>query len=106
MPYHGRMTVDVDQGTIPQWTVSDRLRKARECAGMEQAELAARVGIARNTVSNYERGATPPKRPVLLSWALACGVPLVWLQDGVEPTSPTSGDALPAGSWPVLSLVA
>jgi transcriptional regulator with XRE-family HTH domain len=69
-------------GVVPGWTVSDRLRKAREHAGLEQAELAADLGVSRNTVVNYERGRVEPRRPVLVAWALRTGVPLVWLVTG------------------------
>ena len=66
---------------VPTWTLGDRLRKAREFAGLEQGELADRIGISRGTVSNYElsRGQRPPKRLVLRAWAEITGVPLDWL---------------------------
>jgi transcriptional regulator with XRE-family HTH domain len=67
------------QGVIPQWTTADRLRKARELAGYEQASLALELGVAKNTVSNYERGTVRPRRPVLVAWAMATGVALDWL---------------------------
>lgn len=67
---------------MPEWTVTDRLRKSREHAGLDQQQLADKIGMARTTVSNYENGITPPKRPILLSWAMATGVPLKWLQTG------------------------
>ena len=65
----------------PHWTLGDRLRKAREFAGLEQGELAARIGISRSTVSNYElgRGQRPPKLIVLRAWAHESGVPFDWL---------------------------
>lgn len=65
----------------PAWTLGDRLRKAREFAGLEQGELAAHVGISRGTVSNYElgRGQKPPKLVVLRAWAHECGVPFDWI---------------------------
>lgn len=75
-------------GAIPRWTVRDRLRKAREHAALQQGELAERIGVGRSTISNYEAGVTEPKRPILLSWAMATGVPLEWL---------VSGDQKPAG---------
>lgn len=64
------------------WSLTDRLRKAREHAGLKQQELADRIGVSRGAVGNYEQGITEPKRPVLLSWALATRVPLKWLQTG------------------------
>jgi DNA-binding XRE family transcriptional regulator len=66
-------------GRIPGWTVADKLRKARESAGFEQAALARELGVAKNTISNYERGAVTPRRSVVMAWAMATGVDLDWL---------------------------
>ena len=66
-------------GRIPDWTVADRLRKARESAGYEQTALARELGVAKNTISNYERGAVAPRRSVVMAWAMATGVDLDWL---------------------------
>lgn len=71
-------------GIVPQWTMADRLRKARETAGLEQDALAKELGVSRNTVSSYERGKVAPRRPVLIAWALRTGVPLAWLMHGVD----------------------
>jgi transcriptional regulator with XRE-family HTH domain len=83
---------------LPAWTLGDRLRKAREFAGLEQGELADRVGISRSTVSNYElgRGVRPPKWIVIRAWAHECGVPLDWL---VEDT-PFAARLAEAGAQP------
>lgn len=72
---------------IPQWTLADRLRKARDHAGLNQADFAKRIGIARSSIVNYETGRTSPSRPVILSWAFATGVSLEWLI-GDTPNSP------------------
>src|SRR5260221_8971659 len=72
-------------GFIPQWTLGDRLRKARESAGLKQAELAGKIGISRASIVNYEAGRYVPSRPVLLSWALCCGVDWAWLTGGGPP---------------------
>lgn len=45
---------------IPQWTLGERLAKARHHAELEQAEMAAELGVSRVTVSNYEVGKTKP----------------------------------------------
>ena len=79
-------------GEVPAWTVADRLRKAREHAGLEQAQLAADLGVSRNTVGNYEGGKVTPRRPVLVSWALRTGVPLSWLETGAESPRPAGPD--------------
>lgn len=77
-------------GEAPVWTLADRLRKAREHARLTQQELADQIGISRASVVNYETGRHSPSRPVMLSWSLATGVDLGWLQG--PPTLP--GDAV------------
>lgn len=72
---------------VPEWTLGDRLRKARETADLEQIELARDIGVSRNTVANYERGKTTARRPVVLAWAVRCGVPIEWLWTGRVPES-------------------
>ena len=77
---------------IPEWTLGDRLRKAREDAGMSQAELALAVGVSRNTIGNAEVGATVPLTVTLRAWAEATKVPADWLLYGqVSPTPPRRG---------------
>jgi transcriptional regulator with XRE-family HTH domain len=62
--------------------IRDRLRIAREQAGYDQAEFANVTGLSRGTISNYERGITPPRRPALLAWAMATGFDRDWLETG------------------------
>jgi transcriptional regulator with XRE-family HTH domain len=76
------MTEQVISGAVPAWRPVDRLRRAREYAELDQTQLADRIGVSRHSISNYERGAFAPRRPVLLSWALATGVALDWLTGG------------------------
>ena len=90
-------------GKVPVWTLGDRLRKARLEAGLEQAQLAAELGIARNSVATYENGRTKPRRPVLLAWAMRTGVSLEWLTtddmpgpDGDSGWAPTGSNRQPA----------
>jgi transcriptional regulator with XRE-family HTH domain len=67
---------------VPEWTLADRLRKARELAGYSQAELATVTGISRQSINSYETGRTTPRRPQLLAWATACHVEYEWLTGG------------------------
>ncbi|MSS45898.1 helix-turn-helix transcriptional regulator [Cutibacterium sp. WCA-380-WT-3A] len=71
--------------SIPEFDRSDRLRKAREHAGLEQSELASTIGVSRNTVSAAERGVSAPRRHVVMAWAMACGVPVEWIETGRAP---------------------
>lgn len=78
-------------GVIPEFTLADRLRKAREFAGLEQAELAKLTQLSRQTISSAENSHTRPSRASLLLWAMATGTDLNWLERG-------AGDE-PAARW-------
>ena len=81
-------------GHIPEWTQGDRLRKAREDAGLDQKELADRIGVSRATISNAEVGSRETLEVTIRAWAMATGVPLAWLQ-GRPVTGPDGGPGLP-----------
>lgn len=99
------MATPMGAGRVPEWTLADRLRKARDDAAMKQTELAAETGIARSSIVNYESGKSVPRRPALASWAFACGVDFEWLAYGTTPDhGPDQGIASHRCS--VLSLVA
>lgn len=66
---------------IPTWTLGDRLRKARITAGISVGEMAAHLGVSPDTVTNYERENTTPRRAVLMAYAEKCNVPLGWIED-------------------------
>ena len=61
-----------------------RLKAARLLAEMEQAELAERIGVARQTISNWERGVAEPSATYFVRWANETGQPLAWLAEGVQ----------------------
>jgi transcriptional regulator with XRE-family HTH domain len=77
--------MNMSEPTGPPITVADRLRIARKYAGLDQDQLADKIGIARSTVSNAESGRVKPRRITLRAWALACGVPLSWIEHGFGP---------------------
>lgn len=74
MSYTRHMTTQPMAGRVPQWTMADRLRKARESAGLEQGELAEAMGVSRQSISSAERGAARPRRLTVRAWAMATGV--------------------------------
>jgi len=90
-------------GSVPEWTITDRLRKARELTGLDQTQFAEEIGASRGTVSNYERGSKTHQKSVLMTWAMRSGVPLKWLLTGQEPTGTPPETTLIRGSY--LSLV-
>lgn len=70
------------QPVPPRFTMADRLRKAREEAGLEQTQLAALLGVSRNTVSNIETQKTRPKPAVVARWAAITNTPVTWIESG------------------------
>ncbi|ATH95885.1 helix-turn-helix domain-containing protein [Dermabacter jinjuensis] len=91
------MTINYQNvGVIPQWSRGDRLRKAREVAGLDQATLAERIGSSRRTVSSAENGEREPRRAVVMAWAMATGVPFEWIENGDVKSPPPSGEGLEA----------
>ena len=70
----------MSQSTItPTWTTGDRLRKARELAGISSIEMAEHLGVSRNTVTNYEHDNTRPPLMAIRAYAAETGVPIEWL---------------------------
>lgn len=67
--------------------MGDRLAKARRYAGIDQADMARRLHLNRNTIGNYENDRTGPRGvpyPVLVAWAAECGVTVAWLLGDTE----------------------
>ena len=55
------MTTAYGAGDIPEIMLRHRLRIAREHIGLEQGELAERMGVSRNTISAAEKGKNEPR---------------------------------------------
>lgn len=103
MPYLGHMSTD-QASVVPEWTLQDRLRKARELTGLGQKDFAERLGVSRNTVGSAESGAVAVRRITMNAWAMATGVSLEWLETGVAGSSgPTPPDDGPRGDREALT---
>ena len=90
------------QTTIPEWTVADRIRKARELAGLEQKDLAERLYVARQTVSTWENNPTTvPHRLKLERIAEVTQVPVSWLLTGTTGTGTDDRDYRGGNSEPL-----
>ena len=79
------MTTEAEFGRVPTWTLRDRLRKAREDAGLTQQQVADKLGTHRRSVVSWESGAIIPKRATVLAWAMTTGVPTWWLEGAESP---------------------
>jgi transcriptional regulator with XRE-family HTH domain len=84
--YMSTYTIPTDTTTVPEWTLSDRLQKARNYAGLTQSELAHQLGAGTKTVIRYENGEAA-KRSTLIAWAVVCGVDPQWLIEGNTPAT-------------------
>lgn len=68
-------------GVVPVFELRHRLERALEVAGLSRDDMAAELGLHRNTIGNYLSGKHVP-RAVLIAWHLRTGVPLDWLEQG------------------------
>jgi transcriptional regulator with XRE-family HTH domain len=64
------------------------LKEARKAAGLNQAELAARVNVTNNTISRIERGQTVPSvaQAQLIAGALGVSMDSIWPPTPAPPT--------------------
>ena len=76
------MTIQTDIGFIPELTLGQRLRVARETTGLEQREFAEELGTSRQTIGAAENGRAKPRELLVRAWALRTGVNLEWLKTG------------------------
>jgi len=94
----------METGHIPVFTKADRIRKARDFAGLSQAELAQRLGVARSSITNYEKGHHTPLPTIMRQLALATGVRLHWIETGeAPPGGPEGAEVAGAGFEPATS---
>lgn len=75
------------------------MAKARKEAGLNQAQMAARLGRSEKTIAAWEVERSQPRQMmnVLAEWAKITRVPIWWLLDLAEynvPQQPTLDDAL------------
>lgn len=81
--------------STPIWTFQDRIRKAREHAGLTQSALAEALGVAAGTIQRWEKGALNPRPKALEALAEATGVSLDWLLQGDSASPSEAPSTLP-----------
>lgn len=75
--------------------MNQRIKKLRKMLGLTQTEFGRRIGVAGNTVTNYEAGLRVPKKSVLLMMSKEFHVNIDWLKTGQgEMFLPVSGGTL------------
>lgn len=78
-------------------TFGDRLALAREHAGMDQAQLARRIGVKLQTLQNWESDRAEPRANRLQMLAGLLNVSIVWLMTGSGAGAPVPGDGIGDG---------
>jgi len=98
---------------MPEWDLTDRLRKSLRDAGMTTGGMAGYLGVSRQTINNWTAGKITPGIASLRAWAMVTRVPFEWLQsggfrmlnpDGVRPCpvcAARDSNPEPADYWPV-----
>lgn len=61
-----------------------RLRTSRLLADLDQEDMAKLLGVARSTVSGWERGLAEPNATHFVIWAQLTRQPLEWFADGID----------------------
>ena len=64
-------------------TFGDRLARAREQAGMDQSQLARRIGVRVSTIRNWETDRSEPRANRLQILSGLLNVSIVWLMTGI-----------------------
>lgn len=78
---------------LPQWTFADRMRKIRrDVLGVEQAELAEKLGVTRQAYAAWEAGRNEPRSILAIAKKveLMSGVPAAWVL-GIDSLSVDTG---------------
>lgn len=89
-------------------TIGGRIRLARKEKGLNQGDLAARLGVSQPTVANWEADAHSPRQSMLVHIGDVLGVSLGWLaggeaRDRLDPHHPAASYlARPISHVPVL----
>lgn len=75
------MAMQAAELEVPTWTLGDRLRKAREHAGIKREAMAAVFGVTPGAISHWENDRQRPRDLLAVAngWAVETGVPVQWL---------------------------
>ena len=76
--------------SLLEFDLLDRLAKSLRVSKMRPGDMAAQLGVHRNTIGNYLNGRTEVDRRTLIAWAFARApeVTVEWLETGQAPVQP------------------
>jgi len=69
---------------IPRWSLGWRLQRSLAHAGISVEDMAAELGVTRQTIGRWTHDRGEPKTGFVKLWALRCGVPYEWLLTGAD----------------------
>lgn len=77
--------------------IANRLKQARETAGISRKDMASTICVARTTLGGWETGRHSPKLGDLQKYAATCNVTVAWIVGEVDDMSwsPTTTGATP-----------
>lgn len=96
MPSPGPMRPPSATASIPSDELGARIRDLRQTLGLSQADLAARIGVTRGTVQNWEHGRTGITWDSLAALARELKASEDWLRLGDVLTAMPSRDGQPS----------
>jgi transcriptional regulator with XRE-family HTH domain len=73
--------------SVPEFTMGDRIRRARMNAGYKQQDIEDETGISRNSITAWEHDARMPSAALLRVLANYLNVPVEWIIQGTTPTN-------------------
>ncbi|MEF3405803.1 helix-turn-helix domain-containing protein, partial [Agromyces sp. CCNWLW203] len=77
----------------PEFTIGDKLLKARVTAGLTQNGLSDIIGVSQTAISSAETGQSTPHRSTIMLWAAATDVDLDWLLESLPRRTPRASTA-------------
>jgi DNA-binding XRE family transcriptional regulator len=78
-------------GVVPEFTVGDRLRKARQLTELTTRQFAEEIGVSQKTITDAEGDRRATRKIVMRAYAMRTGVSLEWLETGIAPETLGSG---------------
>lgn len=82
--------------SIPEWTLGERLAKARKDARLEQEHMAKVFDVSSSAISNWENDISQPRRmlDVISRWAAETHVSRGWLLGEHDPPRSRCSDVI------------
>ena len=74
--------INIQKGSDTLEEIKDRLKILRKHLSMTQEDFSKKLGLARNSIANYEIGRREPTNAIIVSICREFGVNEVWLRTG------------------------